>query len=150
HAASQSKPEDDQYHETGSSETVSLNVPLSAPLSLFPSITFNSALEGTCQSWCPCASSFAAYFSPSLNVKVSFSPPQKVVERASAGVVYMAAPVSGETPAKIVPSGIWSPTSGSPCGAGCSGRVSANSWRLRNPNMMLSPVEPVRTLPGLL
>src|SRR5580700_5302870 len=63
--------------------------------------TLSSFLVGTCQSLWLWALNLAAYFWASLNF---------IVTDASAGVAYIGLLVSGEMPAKTVPSGILSPT----------------------------------------
>src|SRR5271170_6811850 len=91
---------DDQYQPAGL-EPVTLNPPMAARLL---NSTFSSAFVGTRQSLWPCASSLAAYSVASLNV---------IVREASAGVAYIGLFVSGEMPARTVPSRILSPTFGS-------------------------------------
>src|ERR1039458_6644246 len=98
----------DQYQPAGW-EPVTLNPPIAARLL---NSTFSSAFVGTRQSLWPCASSLAAYSWASLSF---------IVREASAGVAYIGLLVSGEMPAKTVPSGILSPilgAAGSFAGAG--------------------------------
>src|ERR1051326_8643302 len=95
---------DDQYQPAGY-EPLSSNPPIAET---FSKSILSSRFVGIRQSWCPYASSFAAYFIAALHF---------IVSGASAGVVYRGLPVSGDTPAKIVPSAILSPGFGSAFGA---------------------------------